>query len=279
MELSYRTTGAKNTFWSGYTQTGNRKGVFMCHISVSRHSEYCIFKVSNSPFWQANFWDFEKRAWACRRSTGVLLEKPKAQAEKIARQLLTAGVLTSADGPDVGFIDYLNGFWQDDGEYVRRAKEVKEKPISARYVKNCQGDIRLHLSPYTPFKKIRISEITTGHIERWELWAKETHGISGSRVNACLKLIKVALGQAAKLGYISKNPALGVDKAAYAQKVKGILSQAEAAAVCALPLDNPRRQLAVLMGLCCGMRRGEIRGLQWGDIQDGLDFTPIGRHR
>jgi hypothetical protein len=173
---------------------------------------------------QANFGDFEKKAWACRRSTGVLLDKPKAQAEKIAPQLLTAGVLADS-GPDVGFLDYdyLTDFWAEGGEYVRKAKEVKEKPMSARYVKNCLGDIRCHISPYTPFKKIRLSEVTTGHIERWELWAKETDGISGSRVNACLKRMKIALGQAAKLGYISKNPALGVDKAAHAKKVKGIL--------------------------------------------------------
>ncbi|WP_162510903.1 hypothetical protein, partial [Treponema endosymbiont of Eucomonympha sp.] len=77
---------------------------FFMRISVSRHSEYCVFRRQNSSCWYAKFWDYEKSAWACRRSTGVPLGNPKATAEKAARQLLTAGVLTERDTSDSGFI-------------------------------------------------------------------------------------------------------------------------------------------------------------------------------
>jgi integrase len=85
-----------------------------------------------------------------------------------------------------------------------------------------------------------------------------------------LKLIKTALAQAAKRGDIPADPAKAIARAAHNASEKGILTVAEAAAVCSLPMNNPRRLLPVLLGLCCGMRRGEVRGLQWGDIQDGM---------
>ncbi|WP_228378641.1 hypothetical protein, partial [Treponema endosymbiont of Eucomonympha sp.] len=73
-------------------------------VLVFRHNDFCVFRVKNSPFWQATFWSHEKKIWACRRSTGVPLGNPKATAEKAARQLLTAGVLTERDTSDSGFI-------------------------------------------------------------------------------------------------------------------------------------------------------------------------------
>jgi len=37
-----------------------------------------------------------------------------------------------------------------------------------------------------------------------------------------------------------------------------------------LPIADPRTRLFMLLGCLCGLRRGEMRGLQWGDIKDGL---------
>ncbi|GMO61489.1 MAG: hypothetical protein Ta2A_07590 [Treponemataceae bacterium] len=239
-------------------------------LSISRRAEYCVFTVKNSPYWQVKFYDYEKSVYACRKSTGVPNTKPKAAAEKVARELLKAGVLTASNAHDIGFIDYLTAFWKQDGDYARSAEKVKGKPLSATYIKTNAGDIKLHIATYPPFEKMRLSDVTTGDLERWQLWARETHGITGSRVNHCLKLIKVAMGQAAKRGDISGNPSKAVTRAAENTREKGILTAKQAALICALPPDNPRELLPVLLGLCCGMRRGEIRGLKWGDIQDGI---------
>jgi integrase len=239
-------------------------------ISVSRRSEYCIFKVNNSPYYQVKFWDYNKAAYACRKSTGVPLDRPKTVAEKVARQLLQAGVLAATDTTDSGFIAYLQNFWEPDGDYYRQAAAVKGKPMAPNYIRHNLGDIRLHIATYTPFKKMRLADLTTGDIERWQLWAREDHGITGNRANHCLKLIKTALSQAARRGDLPADPSKAVSRAAHDATEKGILTPTEAAAVCSLPVDTPRRLLPVLLGLCCGMRRGEVRGLQWSDIQDGL---------
>jgi integrase len=239
-------------------------------ISISRRNDYQIFRVKNSPYWQVKFWNFEKSKEACRRSTGILLSRPKAIAEKVARQLLSAGILAEINTNETRFISYLKDFWRPDGDYCRKAATVKGNPISPAYIKHNLADIRLHIETYKPFEKIRLANITTGDLERWQLWAREEHGITGNRLNSCLKIIKVALAQAVKNGNIPIDPSKAVSRAVEIRREKGILNQVEAAKVCSLPLDNPCRLLPVLLGLCCGMRRGEIRGLQWQDIQDGI---------
>ncbi|GHU17864.1 hypothetical protein FACS1894163_09260 [Spirochaetia bacterium] len=234
------------------------------------HADYSVFTREQSPYWQAKFWDHTRKQWAACVSTKVKKTSPKREAEKVAADLLRQGILTQAQNTDIGFLEYLTFFWQPTGDYCRLYIQNEGKAMSSVYVKTAQGDIRLHVATYPQFKKMRLADITTRDLEHWLLWARETHGISGDRVNSCLKWIKTALAQAAERGDISADPSKPVKQAAHIATEKGILTQAEAAAICALPLDNPRRQLAVLLGLCCGMRRGEVRGLQWGDIGDGL---------
>ncbi|GMO27401.1 MAG: hypothetical protein Ta2B_08090 [Termitinemataceae bacterium] len=239
-------------------------------ISVSKRADICIFKVKNRPFWYVKFWNEGKKIYSCIRSTGVPLVKPKALADKAARQLLTAGVLAAIDNLDTGFIAYLNNFWKSEGDYCRQAAAVKGKPMSKKYIQNNTAYIKNHIATYAPFAKITLADVTTGDLEKWQLWARERHGITGNTANCCLKLIKIALSQAAKRGEIPSDPSKAVTRANYETTEKGILTQHEADAICALPCNNPRRLLPVLLGLCCGMRRGEIRGLKWQDIQEGV---------
>jgi integrase len=231
-------------------------------VLVFRHNVFCVFRVKNSPFWQATFWSHEKKIWACRKSTGVPLGEPKQKAEEAARRLLQAGVLTQArDTCDTGFIEYLNDFWQADGEYCRQAANVKGKALSVAYIRHNTGDIRLHIATYKPFVKMRLADVTAADLEHWQLWAREQHGITGNRANHCLELVKVAIEQAVRRNLIQYDPSKIIAKASEIKTEKGILTQAEATAVCALPLDNPRQLLPVLLGLCCGnAQRGDVQG-------------------
>jgi integrase len=58
---------------------------------------------------------------------------------------------------------------------------------------------------------------------------------------------------------------------------KGVLTQQEAAALIASPAADKRRRLAILLGVLCGMRLGEVRGLLWGDIDPEAGIIHI-RH-
>jgi integrase len=94
--------------------------------------------------------------------------------------------------------------------------------------------------------------------------------MSARRINACKQAIGVAVAYAVKREGFDRNPFLSVDKATETPKQKGVLSQAEAAAVIHSVGTDGRAHLAILLGLLCGMRRGEVRGLQWGDIEGGI---------
>jgi integrase len=50
---------------------------------------------------------------------------------------------------------------------------------------------------------------------------------------------------------------------------KGVLTMEERNTLIAAPVGNCRR-MAVLLGCLCSIRCGEVRGLQWGDIEGGL---------
>jgi integrase len=53
-------------------------------------------------------------------------------------------------------------------------------------------------------------------------------------------------------------------------KEKGVLTLEERNNLIYQPITDHRVRLFMLLGCLCGLRRGEMRGLQWGDIADGL---------
>jgi integrase len=51
---------------------------------------------------------------------------------------------------------------------------------------------------------------------------------------------------------------------------KGVLAFLERAKILENETSDAWSRLAVLLGLLCGLRRGEVRGLKWGDFGNGL---------
>lgn len=70
--------------------------------------------------------------------------------------------------------------------------------------------------------------------------------------------------------YLEYDPFLKVKPATEQLKERGILTPAEVSALIKAPIGDPRGCLVMLLGALCGMRRGEIRGLQWEGIDDGM---------
>jgi integrase len=54
------------------------------------------------------------------------------------------------------------------------------------------------------------------------------------------------------------------------EKEKGVLTFEERQKLTELPAFDYRTRLVMLLGSYCGLRRGEMRGLQWGDISGGI---------
>jgi integrase len=94
--------------------------------------------------------------------------------------------------------------------------------------------------------------------------------LSGACINKVMQAMSVAVRYAVSRGELDSDPFKNIKEAANHGKEKGILSAAEASLIIRAPGQDPRGRLAVLLGLLCGLRLGEVRGLQWGDVGDGL---------
>jgi integrase len=228
--------------------------------------------------WYARFWNERARKYTETRSTGVLVSGKKGRQQEAWNQaLLLLPTVVFDDGPvkassvaDEPFLDYCTSFWSPTSYYIKDYAEVKKVPLSAHYVRGNADDIRLHVKPYEPFQGITLKELTPGHIRGWMRWAVE-QGKSGRRVTAALSAIRVAVRYAVANESLARDPFVNLGKAAATPQERGILSQEEVATLINTPITNIAYRAVVLLAvLCGGMRRGEIRGLLWGDISNGI---------
>jgi integrase len=133
------------------------------------------------------------------------------------------------------------------------------------YIANNHDDVRRHLAPFPRFKKLVLNDLTPGHLSDWQLGAAE-RGVSGRRINAIMQAMRVAVRWAIDRGELDTDPFAKIGKAPERPKEKGVLTPSEERRLVTLATSDPREKAAVLLGAMCGMRRGEVRGLQWGDI-------------
>jgi integrase len=148
---------------------------------------------------------------------------------------------------------------------VKSAALVKKQPLSALYIKTNHEDVRRHMVPFPGFAKLTVKDLTPGHVSDWQTWAAE-RGMSGRRINAITQTMRVAVRWAVTRGDLKTDVFAKINKAPDRPKEKGILTQAEMSALIHPKIGEPRDRAAALLGALCGLRRGEIRGLLWGDI-------------
>jgi integrase len=171
--------------------------------------------------------------------------------------------------PGQSFLSYVADFWEDTSPYVRECAQVKKKPLSKKYLRSHRDDTRLHIATFPGFEGITLQQLTPGLIRDWMTWAAEK-GLKGSRINKVMEPMRGAVKYAFLREEISRNPFENIGKAPDHRKEKGILTPAEVVRLIKSPADDPRGRLGVLLGALCGLRLGEVRGLLWGDIGDGI---------
>jgi integrase len=82
--------------------------------------------------------------------------------------------------------------------------------------------------------------------------------------------MRVAVRYAVAREELDRDPFRNIGEAAETPREKGVLTPDEIVRLIAAPISDLRHRLAVLLGALCGMRMGEVRGLQWGDVENGL---------
>lgn len=233
----------------------------------TKHAAYSLYrkKVGERQFWYVRFWDKNARKYSAHRATGIEVSGKKGrkgEAEAAAAKLLPAVIF---DATHMTLLQYVKAFWNEDSPYFRERAQVKKKPPSAYYIKAGQDIVRLHLEKYPPFKNLPFYQLSPALIRDFMLWEAE-RGFSGIRINRALQVLRVPVRYAVERDEMRVDPFTKVKPAAVEWKEKGILTRAEFKRLVELPAGNARHRLAVCLGLLCGMRRGEVRGLHWEDI-------------
>jgi integrase len=179
------------------------------------------------------------------------------------------------------FIQYLLDFWTPMSEYAKYKANLKKRPLTAYYIQMNHDDVARHIAPYPPFQSITLGEVTRKTLKKWLIWmsgkkvihrkkdgtAVEGDILSGRRINAVLQGMRVAVRWAVDNDDLPADPFRKLDEATEDTHEKGILTAIELLALIQKPVTDHFARLSVLLAARCGMRRGEIRGLQWGDIK------------
>ena len=116
---------------------------------------------------------------------------------------------------------------------------------------------------------IRLQRLKAEHIERWHATLLDS-GLSPRTVGHAHKLLGKSLARAVRHNILTRNVASLVSPPAVEQREVEVLQPEQVSAV----LHSLRGHTLfpiVSLALATGMRRGEILGLQWGDVD--LDAT------
>ena len=147
--------------------------------------------------------------------------------------------------------------WDEDYVSVQiRLGRMKESSAES-----CRSRSRLHIVPF--FRQMRLDEITLPHVREFmkALLAKE---LSPKTVLNAMVVLKEMFKHAVQWGYLDVNPAQYAERPRAEDKEMQILTPPEIRRLLDAA-DEPVRTL-LLCAVLTGMRRGELLGLRWEDI-------------
>lgn len=159
---------------------------------------------------------------------------------------------------------YLRDFLD---QYVNNYVKIYHKPNTiARYERDI-ARIKEGLG------HIRLDNLRAGHISAFisnlqEDGMKKGGGkLSPSSVNTIMRTLSAALGKAVRWGYIENNPCQYADSPGASYAEAAYLDEPEAIQMLSLLEDEPIKwRTLITLDLLSGLRRGELLGLQWDDI-------------
>ncbi len=135
--------------------------------------------------------------------------------------------------------------------------ETKTKPSTLRSYKDI---ITKHLIPV--MGDYLLTEINTGMLQRYV--ALRLEKVKPKTVINELVPVKVMFKHAVRWGYLKVNPAEHVERPRIEKEEMEILTPEEIRLF--LNQVTLKNKILFLMAILTGMRRGELLGLQWGDI-------------
>lgn len=148
--------------------------------------------------------------------------------------------------------------------------EQKRQEVRVNTLESYQFYLEKHIRPYLQKLYLSLSKVTPTHLQGYfNLKIKEGQSLSTLKKHNAI--IRGALQEAVKKRIIPYNPVDGLTlpKQSKQEKFKGTAYTAEQAQKLLLAIGDDVLYPAVFLGLCYGLRKSEVLGLRWQDI----DFT------
>ena len=164
-------------------------------------------------------------------------------------------------------------FFDDEGLTVegyleRWLKDSVRENVRPRTLSNYQLQVRRHIVP--ALGRIKLKSLSPAHVQGLYR-QKLDSGLSSSSVRYIHAVLHRALKQALRWGLVPRNVADAVDIPKLVREEVRALSPEEARQLLETARDAGDRFEAIyVLALSCGLRRGELLGLKWTD----LDLSP-----
>jgi integrase len=162
------------------------------------------------------------------------------------------------DDKNMSFGEFLDAWISDTVRgTVRDSTLWRDKSLIANHIKPALGRIKL--------KNLNAIHLQGMYRDRLDRGISEDKGLSGSTVQKIHHIVHKALGQAVKWDLIPRNPAESVKAPTPSSKEMRPLSADEARTLLRAAKGN-RLEALYILAVHTGMRRGELLGLKWDDV-------------
>ena len=195
-----------------------------------------------------------------RKQKWVTVQGTKKEAEKELNRLLH----------EMNSGTYIEPSRMTLAEYLEYWLEHYAKTnVAAKTLEGYAEFIRLYIVPQ--LGKHPLAKLQTAHIQAYYTYAQQqgrrriVGGLSARSVLHQHRVLREALNQAVKWQFISKNPADAVVPPRAERTEMKVLDEAQMARLLAAA-EGTRFYLPILLAVTTGLRRGEILGLRWEDI-------------
>lgn len=239
----------------------------MSKLPSDLQKDYYLFprpRPKGKPVFYVQFRDPASRKRLTARSSGLTNE---TAAEKWAAAEW-ARLVEEAARPDMLVRDFVSPFYGEDCPYVRQQRNVKGMAEKTRLLK--RGYVERFILKCDWLMEKQLAEVARPDLEAFRddyLVGERFEGEPCRTSQAVMEVVKTIFGQAVVKGYLRQNPTFRLSTGKYDEAERVALSEKDFDAVLkksSFPVD--RYYLGTMIAATLGCRVGEVRGLQWGDL-------------
>ena len=197
---------------------------------------------------------------AIRRQKSVSTDVPikgnnkrRAEAERI-RILEEWEAKISVNFKDILFSEYLR-------QWLKMVKHTVAETTYASY----KAAVENQICPYFEEHRIKLHELKPLHIKSFYSWKMDNSGVTGNTIRHYHANIHKALREACEDELINKNPAAGLKLPKY-EEYESDFYTVEELRLLLSAITGEKIEVPVLLAAWFGLRRGEVIGLRWRDV-------------